>query len=98
MQTTIEQQLKDLHTKLHVLLKQYKLLQKENEQLKKEIATLKSNAVNNEKLANSLQQALDAGSIAKQQTSNTDKLALEKRIDKYLQEIDKCLLLLNAQA
>lgn len=98
MQTTIEQQLKDLHSKLHVLLKQYKLLQKENEQLKKEISTLKTNAINREELANSLQQTIDAGSIVKQQKESIDKLALEKRIDKYLQEIDKCLVLLNAQA
>lgn len=97
MQTTIEQQLKDLHAKLHVLLKQYKLLQKENEQLKKEITTLKSKAENKEALVNSLQQTIAAGSIAKQQKETTDKIALEKRIDKYLQEIDKCLVLLNAQ-
>lgn len=98
MQTTIEQQLKDLHTKLHILLKQHKLLQKENEQLKKEIITLKSKALNKEALVNSLQQTIVAGSIASQQKESIDKYALEKRIDKYLQEIDKCLVLLNAQA
>jgi len=98
MHATIDIQLKSLQLKLQQLLKQYKLLQKENEQLKKEITTLKTNAENNAQLTQTLQQTIDVKSVVLHQKNSSDKVALEKRIDQYLQEIDKCLLLLNAQA
>lgn len=98
MHATIDIQLKSLQLKLQQLLKQYKLLQKENEQLKKEITTLKTNAENNAQLTQTLQQTIDVKSVVLHQKNSSDKVALEKRIDQYLQEIDKCLLLLNAQS
>jgi chromosome segregation ATPase len=98
MHANIDIQLKSLQLKLQQLLKQYKLLQKENEQLKKEITTLKTNAENNAQLTQTLQQTIDVKSVVLHQKNSTDKVALEKRIDQYLQEIDKCLLLLNAQS
>ncbi len=98
MHATIDIQLKSLQLKLQQLLKQYKLLQKENEQLKKEITTLKTNAENDAQLTQTLQQTIDVKSVVLHQKNSNDKVALEKRIDQYLQEIDKCLLLLNAQS
>jgi folate-dependent phosphoribosylglycinamide formyltransferase PurN len=98
MHANIDIQLKSLQLKLQQLLKQYKLLQKENEQLKKEITTLKTNAENNAQLTQTLQQTIDVKSVVLHQKNSNDKVALEKRIDQYLQEIDKCLLLLNAQS
>jgi hypothetical protein len=98
MHANIDIQLKSLQLKLQQLLKQYKLLQKENEQLKKEITTLKTNAENNAQLTQTLQQTIDVKSVVLHQKNSSDKVALEKRIDQYLQEIDKCLLLLNAQS
>ncbi|MCU0320835.1 MAG: hypothetical protein MUE72_00380 [Chitinophagaceae bacterium] len=98
MHATIDIQLKSLQLKLQQLLKQYKLLQKENEQLKKEITILKTNAENNAHLTQTLQQTIDVKSVVLHQKNSNDKVALEKRIDQYLQEIDKCILLLNAQS
>jgi len=73
MNNSIEIQLAVLQNKLQQLLQRYATLQKENEQLKKEIKKL--HQINMKGVTNSVD--------------------VEKKIDKYLEEIDKCLLLLN---
>ena len=96
MYPEIDVQLKNLQTKLQQLLKQYQLLQKENQQLKTELEKSKVHAVSNLEKNKDLQQKVVVNGLVHQQKNTADKLALEKKIDKYLQEIDKCLLLLNA--
>ena len=86
----IEQQLSSIHQKLQNLLKQYQLLQKENTQLKKELEKNKAQLTTQE---NTQQATFKLNSNGK---TDEEKVALEKRIDKYLAEIDKCLLLLNS--
>ncbi|MBW7952511.1 MAG: hypothetical protein LC134_06235 [Chitinophagales bacterium] len=73
MNNSIEIQLTVLQNKLQQLLQRYAALQKENEQLKKEIKKLHQININGVK----------------------NSVDVEKKIDKYLEEIDKCLLLLN---
>lgn len=73
MNNSIEIQLAVLQNKLQQLLQRYATLQKENEQLKKEIKKLHQININGVK----------------------NSVDVEKKIDKYLEEIDKCLLLLN---
>ncbi|GMV77279.1 MAG: hypothetical protein AMXMBFR79_04140 [Chitinophagaceae bacterium] len=73
MNNSIEIQLTVLQNKLQQLLQRYAALQKENEQLKKEIKKLHQININGVKKS----------------------VDVEKKIDKYLEEIDKCLLLLN---
>jgi len=82
MKTTIDTQLTTLQNKLQQLLKQYRALQAENEQLKKEIEKNKQISTTS---INSLQQI-----------KATNTAELEIKIDKYIAEIDRCLLLLNA--
>jgi hypothetical protein len=96
MYPEIDVQLKNLQAKLQQLLKQYQLLQKENEQLKKQLELNKNYAANNYELNQSLHQKMVISGLVQQQNTSADKMALQKKIDKYLQEIDKCLLLLNA--
>lgn len=96
MHPEIDVQLKNLQAKLQQLLKQYQLLQKENEQLKKQLELNKNYAANSHELNQSLQQKMVVNGLVHQQNNSADKVVLEKKIDKYLQEIDKCLLLLNA--
>ena len=86
----IENQLLSIHQKLQNLLKQYQLLQKENTQLKKELEKNKAQLTTQE---NTQQATFKLNSNGK---TDEEKVALEKRIDKYLAEIDKCLLLLNS--
>jgi regulator of replication initiation timing len=93
MDATITIQLNGLQQKLQQLLKQYKLLQKENEQLKKEVSTLKLKNTTNHTI---VVDSLDVSTVADLQKNSTNKVALQKQIDKHLLEIDQCLLLLNA--
>lgn len=91
----LDQQIKSIQDKLQQLLKQQVLLQKENQQLKKELE--KAMALNEEKqnLVVSLQQQVDAVKLGSGSLNEVEKAALSKRIDGYLKEIDQCLALLN---
>ena len=91
----IHSQLQTLQVRLQQLIKNYQQLQKENGQLKKELVK-KSVEINigKEKLQN-FQQQIDVLKLSKSGFDATEKVVLEKRIDIYLKEIDKCLALLN---
>lgn len=91
----LDQQIKSIQDKLQQLLKQQVLLQKENQQLRKELE--KATALNEEKqhLVLSLQQQVDAVKLGSGSLNEAEKAALSKRIDGYLKEIDQCLALLN---
>lgn len=91
----LDQQIKSIQDKLQQLLKQQALLQKENQQLRKELE--KATALNEEKqtLVASLQQQVDAVKLGSGSLNEAEKAALSKRIDGYLKEIDQCLALLN---
>lgn len=88
----IENQLLSIHHKLQNLLKQYQLLQKENTQLKKELEKNKAQLTTQE----NTQQTIATFKLNSNGKTDEEKVALEKTIDKYLAEIDKCLLLLNS--
>jgi len=95
MNTAIDDQLKSIQGKLQQLLKQYQLLQKENRQLKAALEEAKTAADTKTSQLYSLQRQVDALKLGVQGWSDEAKVALEKRIDDYLKEIEKCLALLN---
>jgi chromosome segregation ATPase len=95
MSVDLDTQLKTIQTKLQQVLQQYQHLQKENAQLKKKLEkSQQHNLENNEQLSN-LQQQVDVLKLGVQGWSEEEKVELEKRIDVYLKEIDKCIALLN---
>lgn len=98
MTPDIDVQLKNLQSKLQQVLKQYQLLQKENEHLKKQLEQSKKHVVSNNVLHENTQQNSVVNGVVQQQMNVEDNAALQKKIDKYLQEIDKCIVLLNATA
>jgi hypothetical protein len=91
----LDARLKAIQLKLQQVLKQYQLLQKENAQLKKELE--RSHQANSEKTTQlqALQQQVDVLKLGVSGWNDEEKLELEKRIDVYLKEIDKCISLLN---
>ena len=91
----LDLQIKSIQDKLQLLVKQHQLLQKENGKLKKELE--KATLLNTEKEQSLqyLQQQLDVLKLGSGNLDHAEKLALGKRIDAYLKEIDKCLALLN---
>ena len=95
MNNPVDIQLKNIQDKLQQLLKQYRNVQKENEQLKKEVEKQKSVSILKTQQIQSLQQKLDAAQVSISNWDEADKKIMEKRIDSYLKEIEKCLSLLN---
>ncbi|GAC1530731.1 MAG: hypothetical protein NVS3B15_09740 [Sediminibacterium sp.] len=91
----LDLQIKNIQEKLQQLLKQQLLLQRENQQLKKELYKVTASSQEKEMVVRTLQQQVDALKLGAAAYSGEEKAAMEKRIDVYLKEIDKCLALLN---
>ena len=91
----LEQQLKRMNEKLQQLLKQYQLLQKENEKLKQEIQQMGIHHSTLSTQSEKLQQQMEILKVSKGEMNETEKKAFEKRLNQYIKEIDRCIALLN---
>ena len=85
-----------LHEKLQLLIRAYKQLQKENGKLQKEIAVLQSDQKDKNIQLAHLEQKVAAVQLTGGSQNEAEKAQLQKKIDTYLKEIDKCLALLHA--
>lgn len=85
-----------MQTKIQLLLKQYRHVQKENLQLRKELEKQKTETHSKEEKLIALQQQVDVLKIGAHDWKDSNKKELEKRIESYLKEVEKCLALLNA--
>ena len=93
--TQLEEHIKRVTSKLHLMLKQYVLLQKENEKLKENLKELKLiNAKENEEMLR-LQQQVSILKTSVGQMTDTEKKAFDKQLNRYIKEIDKCIGLLS---
>lgn len=93
--TQPEIQFKRVHEKILLLLKQHQLLQKENERLKED---LKKMQVRNEAAfhdAEKFRQQAEVLKLSGGGMDEPDKRMLEKRLNQYVREIDKCIALLQ---
>ena len=91
----LEQHIQRINEKLQQLLKQYRAAQKENEKLKKELSDIRGQHTERSKQIEELEQKV---SILKTATSNmneADKKDLEKRLNHYIKEIDRCITMLG---
>ncbi len=88
-------QVKRIEEKVQQLLKKYQLLQKENEKLNKENEKLKSQLQNIYEDKNNLLQQVDVLKMNVASWDETAKKDLEKHINIYLKDIEKCLALLH---
>lgn len=88
-------QLKSIQDKLQLLMKQYQALQKENQQLKSDLAEQAEMLEQRAAEVHALNQQLDGAQIGAQSGNAEQREELQKRIDTYLKEIEKCLSLLN---
>ncbi len=84
-----------LRVKLQHLLKNYSGVQKLSHQLKAENIQLKEALDEKENEIIRLQEKIDAMSVGSFTQNAEDKKDLEKRINGYLKEIEKCLALLK---
>ena len=91
----LEESFKRINNKLQQLLKQYLLLQKENEKLKEVLKDLQHNREQETEELSRLQQQVSILKTSIGQMTEADKKAFEKQINQYVKEIDKCIGLLS---
>jgi hypothetical protein len=97
MNEQIDIQLKNIQQQLQQLLREYSFVQKENQRLKKEVEQLQHAKEEQLKQLEVLQQKSEVSQLGADSWGKEEKLALQKRIDTYLKEIEKCISLLNAE-
>ena len=91
----LEQNIKRINDKLQQLLKNYHLLQKDNERQGKLIAALQQEKEKDAQQITTLKEQVNILKAAAGQMNETDKKAFEKNINQYIREIDKCISLLS---
>ncbi len=93
--TQPEIQLKRVHEKILLLLKQYQGLQKENERLKDDMKKMSLRCETISQEAEKYRQQAEILRLTGRGIEESDKKMLEKRLNKYVREIDKCIALLQ---
>jgi len=91
----LEVQLKRIQEKLHQLLKQHTVLQKENQRMKEELQRDTKNTLVNQQHIDDLKQQVEVLKITSGNWDETDKKEFEKRVNSYIKEIDRCITLLS---
>jgi chromosome segregation ATPase len=91
----LDQHIQRINEKLQQLLKQHQSLQKENEKLKKELFDIKSLQAERSKQMDELEQKVTILKTATNNMNDADKRDLEKRLNHYIKEIDRCIGMLS---
>lgn len=91
----LEENIKRVNNKLQQLVKQYQVLQKENELYLKELKNLRLENEKGLQYILELKQQVGILKMATGKIDQTGKKELEKNIDRYIKEIDKCIGLLS---
>ena len=91
----LDLQIKSIQDKLQQLLKQYLLLQKENERLNKEAAASKAALQRDAGHIEQLKQQVAILKTAAGMMNEVDKKVFDKQLNHYIKEIDKCIGMLS---
>jgi chromosome segregation ATPase len=92
----MQEQIQRIENKVQQLLKEYNSAQKEIQRLQKENEALTKQLHSQTEQANQLNQRADAQTLSGSKMEDKAKKDLEKRINTYLKDIDKCLALLHS--
>lgn len=95
MPDSIELHIKNLQTKLQLLLKKHALLIKENHRLEKENEAYQSNEKNLVEKTEQLQLQINILKTSAGNLEGEEKSRFEKSINRYIRSIDKCIDMLN---
>ncbi len=87
----LEQNIKRINDKLQHLLKNYQLLQKDNQRQSVLIEELKLAKEKNNQQISALQEQVSILKAVTGQMNEKDKKSFEKSINQYIKEIDKCI-------
>ena len=91
----LEKNIKRINDKLQQLLKNYQLLQKENNRQGELIMQLKEAKEKDNQHITILHEKISILKAATGKMSGADKKEFEKNINQYLREIDKCIGILS---
>jgi ABC-type iron transport system FetAB ATPase subunit len=91
----LQEQLKRMTEKLQQVVHRYHLLQKEHEQLSREVVALRDKEKNRLIRIDELEMKMTALQTVTGQLNETEKKDVEKRINRYIREIDRCIALLS---
>ena len=92
---SLDTNIKRINDKLQQLLKNYQLLQKENQRQSELIATLQQTKEKDKEQIAALQEKVTILKAATGKMNEADKKAFEKNINQYIREIDKCIGILS---
>lgn len=84
-----------IHDKLQLAVRQSLALHKENEKLKAELQEARAGVTERDEMIRILELRIDVLKAAKGEMPEEDRKQLEKKINLYIREVDKCLALLN---
>ena len=90
-----EIQLKRVHEKILLLIKQHQTLQKENERLKEDIKKMQARGEMLSRDAEKFRHQAEVLKLSGRGLEVPDKKMLEKKLNQYVREIDKCIALLQ---
>ncbi|WP_207492211.1 hypothetical protein [Aridibaculum aurantiacum] len=93
---SLDEQVKRIEAKVQQLLKEYRQSQREVQRLQEDKLALQHQLQVQVQKSNELAQTISVMKIHSLTENDTSKKELEKRINSYLKEIDKCLALLQA--
>lgn len=91
----LEKNIKRINDKLQVLLKNYQLLQKDNQRQSLIIEELTKVKEKGSQQITALREQVSILKAATGQMNEAEKRAFEKTINQYIKEIDKCIGLLS---
>ena len=92
---SLHQQLKQVNEKLQQLLKQQHAIQKENIALKGTIKELRSSIQVKDQRLEEFDQQKMVKQINNGNLDDSEKKELEKKLNQYIREIDRCIAMLN---
>ena len=93
--SVLENHIKRINDKLQQLLKNHRLLQKDNERQSKLITALQQEKEKDAQQITTLKEQVNILKAAAGKMNEADKKAFEKNINQYIREIDKCISLLS---
>ena len=93
--STLDTHIKIINEKLQQLLKKNTSLQKQNEMLNAEINVLKEKEKDYKTTIEAISQKANILQAASGNMSEQEQKEFEKRIDRYIKEIDKCIRILS---
>ena len=92
---SVDQQFTALYEKLQNLLRQYSRLERENDKLREEVEEWKAREAAALNKADEAQQQLSILKMSAGEMSDKDKKVFERKLGKYIKEIDKTIAYLS---